>query len=183
MAGLNKPVMITENNFGLLSKKYNIPSDNSYYIDRLKYLKFIQNSSLPNKNINNHLQPLQTMYFDKKGNCITYFVNCNAPGFPNIKWNYKGALNNFPAGQQTVIDTSFNISALYNTFSNKPTEVYDYSQVDYTILMFWSDYLGRQTKRFLDAFNDNIKKGNQYKINIIYINTDNLFVNQNHSKI
>ena len=48
------------------------------------------------KLLNNHLQMLQAMYFDRAGRLVSFHLNCYAEGFPNLKWNKYGAFNSFP---------------------------------------------------------------------------------------
>ena len=64
------------------------------------------------KHLNNHLQMLQAMYFDRAGRLVSYHLNCYAEGFPNLKWNKYGAFNSFPPSSAAPPDTLLPLPAL-----------------------------------------------------------------------
>ncbi len=118
-----------------------------------------------------HLQPLQALYFDSDENLISFHVNCNAGGFPNLQWNRNNVFNKFPPATQTKVDNLFELQEFKKLVHlNEEKNSYDYS-----IVIFWNFFLEKQSRRLIDQVLDNVKLTNK-KINLIFVNNDNLFL-------
>ena len=169
--GIKSTKIVNEENIKIISAFYKIKQ--SYIVDKRSYIDFLKTLSKDSLFIKNHTQPLQAIYFGENGKMISYHINCNAGGFPNLVWNKNNLLETFPPKTQTKVDTLFILNKFMEYLKIKNSiETKQY------VFLFWNDCLGRQTKRFLDQFRANLEKPFVDKnIQIIYINNDNLYVN------
>jgi len=53
-------------------------------------------------------------------------------------------------------------------------ELNDY---DFVVLVHWSRFMGRQSKRLIKIVQENAAQNKNYRIKIIYLNNDNIFAN------
>lgn len=91
-------------------------------------------------------QPLQIITFRKDGELIGTIANCDAGGFPNLKWEH--LLKKFPP---KGISFSTAIPIVKGTFFNhlkKINELEIKSGTAVTLIVY-SHFMGRQNKRFL----------------------------------
>ncbi|HRI00159.1 MAG TPA: hypothetical protein PK006_03830 [Saprospiraceae bacterium] len=176
--GIKQMESLTEYDIIKLTKKYNIPTNDSYALNKnfLKLLKQIEDS-LNTENIKNHYQPLQAIYYDQNRNMCSYYVNCYAGGFPNLKWNRKHSLEFFPPTTQAPIDSIISLDQFIQYFQIlDPSQQAPTIESEYIILVFWSRFMGRQSKRFIRLIQHNASLGRNHKIKIIYVNNDNMFL-------
>lgn len=148
-----------------------------YFIDR-NYKKQLLKLSNDTALLKNHLQPLQACYYNKEGKLISFHINCNAPGFPNLNWNYKMVMETFPPGSNAPVDTLLNLQKhleLLKSNNNKQIEIE--KDIDYFIIVNWAGFLKRQSIGLINAVNENIKLNfENKKVKIIYVCSDNVFV-------
>jgi len=174
---MRKPKSISENGILQYCGKYNIPSNENYELDTA-YISFL--SSLDtNKyqaDTKNHSQPLQALYYYKTGNLISFQNNCYAGGFPNLNWKRNGILRTFPPGQQAPIDSIFtlDVQSKYLNLLHQ-SEKFPSPDYDYIVIVYWSRFMGRQSKRFVHFVQENCKIARGQKVKILYVNTDNVF--------
>jgi len=158
-------------------KKFNIPQDKSYILDS-SYASFIkkQDTSKYSVQMNNHLQPLQALYFDENSKLISYHINCYAGGFPNLNWNINQNMEVFPPLQQAPVDSLVSLaliqSCIHSVVGDKRIDSTKYSN---TVVVFWTRFMGRQTKRFVETVQQNVNLSKGKPVNVIYINNDNFF--------
>ena len=155
--------------------KNNYNQYRNFYLKKeyIKYLKqALPNDSLAKKYL---LQPLQLVYLDNKNEIVSYHVNCNAGGFPNLKWEREHNFDVFPPKTQTNLnDISFDFLAIQNHLF----EVYAGSKKinmdsKYKTIVFYSLMLPKQSKKLIDlAIRNSLLELNG---EIILINNDNLF--------
>ena len=123
-----------------------------------------------------HLQPLQVLFFDKKGNLVAFHNNCYAGGFPNLRWNRYQSFDSVPAKTVILPDTLLKFSTLIGflttTDANNP-DIQGFDNYDYRIAVFWTTFMGRQSKRLIRIIND--KYSEDKNISILYINADCIF--------
>ncbi len=176
--GLKNVKFVNEETVIKFGDKYEIPLVNSYLLDS-GYIAFIKSQDTVqfSLQINNHLQPLQALYFDKNEKIISYHINCYAGGFPNLKWNRNQVMEVFPPLQQAPLDTLVSLGLIRNNIhllvgENKQ----DSTTFSTTVVVFWNRFMGRQTKRFIKAVQQNIKLSEVGEVNVIYVNNDNLFL-------
>ncbi|MCL1867326.1 MAG: hypothetical protein FWF72_00015, partial [Paludibacter sp.] len=127
--------------------------------------------------VRHHLQPLQVMYFNKEGNMIAFYINCDAGGFPNINWNGNHNFDVFPpAGKHyTPLDTVVTFQKLENFLIPVKNYTPEYNQnADYYVCVFWSKLMGRQSKRLIKLIQQNVQLS-QEATKVIFVNTDNFF--------
>ena len=114
MYGIKKTKKLDEKIINRYAKKFNIPNTDNYELDTaFTSFLFIQDTSIY-KQLNNHFQPLQALYFDISGSLKSYQVNCYAGGFPNLNWNRQGIFNEFIPKQQAPIDSLLTITTQLN---------------------------------------------------------------------
>jgi hypothetical protein len=126
--------------------------------------------------VKNHYQPLQALYFNKSGKLESFQINCYAGGFPNLNWDRDSILTTFPPKLQAPLDTlvsdSILISFLQPISNSHEIRLGVY---DYEVYVFWSKFMGRQNKRFINFIQENCKLTNEKNVRVIYINIDNAF--------
>jgi len=120
-------------------------------------------------------QPLQYMLFNKDDQLISYFINCYAKGFPNLKWNKGGIFDVFPPRSQSPIDTAVSWSSLQAHFiwlTPKQTGL----NSNYTCVVYWDHLMGRQSRRLIKTVLRNYKTYDpKESIHLVFVNNDNYF--------
>ena len=109
--------------------------------------------------MNNHVQPLQALYFDRSGRLVSYHVNCYAGGFPNLKWNHDDAFSSFPPASVSPLDTLVSLQDLLPHVKTPAgeTPTCQSSPVDYTVVVMWPVFMGRQSKRLIKTVKKNLE--------------------------
>lgn len=147
-----------------------------YFVDKdykMQLLSLTNDTAL----IKNYLQPLQASYYNKEEKLISFHVNCNAPGFPNLNWNYKHVMEIFPPKTQTPVDTLLNLQTHTRYLKSNTQPGYGEMNFDYFIIVYWAAFLKKQSIGLINAVNENIKLNfTDKKIKIIYVCTDNMYV-------
>ena len=167
-----KPV--SKKNIAKKEKKYHINQDDIYKIDSSFFIfldslgKTTTDSSICNI-IKNHYQPLQVMVFDFTGKLCSYHTNCYAEAFPNLKWR---GFNTFPPITSTPIDTIITLNILEKYIFHLQ-EFIERSNKEYTVIVFWTAYMGRQSKRLIALMQQKIPKN---KVNLIYVNIEDVLM-------
>jgi len=106
----------------------------------------------------------------------SYSVNCSVGGFPNLRWNRYGTFDQFPAVKSVELDTmtTLNDHLLHvNPLNNAPFP--DLRTYDYTVLVYWNRFSGRQSKRLVRVVKENVRLGQGKKIMVLYVNSDNFW--------
>lgn len=175
--GTNKLKSVDEKTILHYAKKYNINSTENYELDTA-YFTFLKSfdTNLFKQQIKNHYQPLQALYYNKTGQLQSFQINCYAGGFPNLKWNKNGIMKTFPPKQQEPLDTIISLNTqlkFLKPLSN--TEKSTTNDYDYIVIIYWSKFMGRQSKRLIRFAQDNVKLATDKRVKIIYVNTDNFF--------
>jgi hypothetical protein len=102
-------------------------------------------------------------------------VNSNASGFPNLKWNPNKQLEVFPPISQTKPDSLFSFPELAPfllTIGDSRVKVLE-SFADYTVVVFWSHRMGRQSRRLLATAQKNVQRASVgQRTYIMYVNND-----------
>lgn len=175
--GIKKLRSVNENDIVRYSEKFNIPVAISYELDTsyVSYL-FSFDTIRYKEQIKNHFQPLQVLYYDRSGNLTSFQVNCYAGGFPNLKWNRNTLMTNFPPGQQAPLDSLIPLASQMKFM--KPlfqAELVNTKDFDFIVIVYWSRFMGRQSKRLIRTVQENSKLNTEKEVIVIYANTDNLF--------
>lgn len=161
----------------LYSDKYGIPVEDNYELATTYklHLKSLDASQYKAQK-KNHSQPLQALYYDKTGNLLSFHVNCYTGGFPNLLWNRDGIMATFPPKQQAPLDSIVSLDTQIEYL--KPlskTGHLSTDAFDYIIIVYWSRFMGRQSKRLIRTVQKNSNLSSDELVKIIYANTDNLF--------
>lgn len=177
LIGLTKIKELKTEEMASFLKEQQINEPVIYFIDK-DYQKELQKLSNDTVSLKHHLQPLQASYYNKDGKLISFQINCNAPGFPNLNWNYKNAMEVFPPKSNAEPDSLLNLQRhldLLKSDSNKQIETK--KEFDYFIIVNWAGFLKRQSIGLINAVNENIKLNlENKKIEIIYVCSDNMYV-------
>ena len=159
------------------SDKYKIPLADSYVLDS-SYVTFLHSldSLRYQEQIKNHYQPLQALYYDQSGQLCSYQINCYAGGIPNLRWKRNHIMSVFPPAVQAPIDSILPLARhlqFLRPLANK-TKI-SAGPFDTTIIVYWSLFMGRQSKRLIRTVQENSKLAFNKNIKIIYVNNDNFF--------
>lgn len=173
MYGIKNYQSFDENKIQKIAKKYKIPEGDLYFLsnDYNKHLKTFD--SINKEAAKNRYQPLQACYYNQSGYLESFQINCYAGGFPNLKWNRDGIFNTFIPKQQAPLDSLFDLKQHQNFIQAYPfTNPHIEREYDYTIVVHWSIYFGRQSKRLIRFVQKNAALANPYTLRIIYVNVD-----------
>lgn len=167
-----KEIKTTENIYKIDSSFMEYINSFSNIIDT-NYLISSENTCIVKNEIQHDLyQPIQAMYFDNKGNIISYFTNCYAGGFPNLKWNKHDNFVTFPPKSLANIHNEILFNEILLQFK-KTNNNYTENDIDYTIVIFWNKFMKRQSLRLIKLIQKNTIDQN---VKIIYVNNDNFFL-------
>lgn len=145
------------------------------FLDK-EYISYIKRAYRDNRReINNHIQPMQAIYFNGKDQMLSYFVNCNAGGFPNLNWDRDNNFAQFPPITQTPIDNILSLDSIFRYTTGIPDRGSE-RKFDYTIVVFWDLFAERQSKRLIDLVVQNAQMNETFSKRIILINNDSLFL-------
>ena len=82
----------------------------------------------------------------------------------------------FPPLQQAPIDSliplDIHMKHIKSINNNQTTIKNDY---DYIVIVYWSKFMGRQSKRFVNLIQENYKLSKGNNVKFLYVNTDNLY--------
>ncbi len=152
----------------------------NYFVDS-SYLKGIYSNLSDDTNYAGHLyQPIQAMYFDTMGQLVSYHINCNAGGFPNLKWNRHNAFNSYPPLTQTPCSDKITYS-LIGPYLNGLTGEGIVSTKREKVVIFWSTMMYKQSESLIALVMGNLKaNGKESSVEVQFVNTDWLYKNEKH---
>lgn len=178
LMGLKKGKVLTHEQIIAQGMRYGISPTDSYELDTT-YASYIigLDSSLYKNEKNNHLQPLQALYFDSTGKLISYHVNCSVGGFPNLKWNKFGVFNQFPPVNRTQLDTILTFNKHFEYLIPLTKNANNIGNYDYLVIVHWNRFMGRQSKNLIRQVQENAHLTPERKIKIFYVNSDNFYSN------
>lgn len=157
-------------------KKFNIPEQDIYEVDTT-YISKLYSIDTTGFLIKNHYQPLQALYYNSNGKLLSFHVNCYAVGFPNLNWERNGVFTTFIPGQQAPLDSIVPLDLqLKYLISLSTVEKIIPEKYDYIVVVHWSRFMGRQSKRLIRIVRENAKLAPNKKIRIVYANNDNLML-------
>jgi hypothetical protein len=181
--GVKEPKMLTETQVIKLSNNMGIPQHESYILDK-KFFSFIKESdSVKNIDsrkcspmISKYQQPLQAYYFDESGKLLSFHNNCNAPGFPNLKWNIKHQFDKFvPTTTIPVTDSVVTLIKML-PFIQPLHKGNSIKKGEYTVLVFWCGFMKKQSNELIKIVRENLKLDVKKTSTLCFVNVDNCFV-------
>jgi hypothetical protein len=175
--GMKKIKAVDEKRILKYSKRCNIPSIDNYIIDT-SYFSYLHSfdTAIYRVQIKNHYQPLQALYFDQSRTLCSFQINCYAGGFPNLVWDRNDIMTSFPPREQAPIDSILSFDKQISLLIPlSKTELFNQENFEYIVVVYWSKFMGRQSRRFIKIVQKNLQLGNDKKIKVIYANTDNAF--------
>lgn len=122
----------------------------------------------------NHYQPLQASYYDQSGQLKAFYINCYAGGFPNLHWNAEGGFRQFPPTPQAPADTIVSLTTYLRYLRQAdgqplPTP----PAADYTVVVQWSRFMGRQSRRFIKTVQQNAALAQPgQSVRLLFVNND-----------
>ncbi|MFT4061563.1 MAG: hypothetical protein QM642_04315 [Edaphocola sp.] len=124
------------------------------------------------------LQPLQLMCFDQRGILVSYYVNCYAGGFPNLKWNRDNGFALFPPKTLAPIYKEIKLADVKHVIASidnaQPVQ-----NPDYTVIIFWNDFMGRQSNRLAKYLRKSLENVDEKtSVKVYYVNNDNVFLGE-----
>lgn len=175
--GMKKTKELSKNQILKQGISYNIPENDSYELDSsyVNYVLSLDTIQFKQEQ-KNHLQPLQALYYDQKGQLKSFHVNCYTGGFPNLKWNRFGTFDEFIPKQQAPLDSILPLEKhleYITPLNNNSLDKMD--EYNYIVIVHWSRFMGRQSKRLIKIVQKNVAQNKTHKTKIIYLNNDNNF--------
>jgi hypothetical protein len=121
----------------------------------------------------NNCQPLQYKVFDGNGKLVSHLVNCNAGGFPNLKWDWM--FDQFPPTSEAGLYDSLLTFGEMNRFLNITRDItIEGSKEEYSVVVIWTAAFGRQNKRFIEQVQE-FRRTHAVNVRYYFVNFDNCF--------
>ncbi|MEZ5033528.1 MAG: hypothetical protein R2796_00915 [Chitinophagaceae bacterium] len=132
--------------------------------------------------ISKYEQPLQVLYFNDSGELVSFHNNCNAGGFPKLNWNNNHQFDKFIPKTSIPLSDSIisfrlivsNLDPLYNQHGVPENGI--------KVVVFWSAFMFKQSKALIKTVKKNLGLDESHLAQIIYVNTDNCFIDETYSK-
>ena len=165
-------------------KEFNLPKEKTFRLDTnyIQYL-FSLDTAKYGTEIQNHYQPLQASYYDNTGTLISFHTNCYAsagiPDDSDFNWNHQNAFASFVPKTVAPVDSILPLNkqlSFIKTFEYKPIDTTGFAAFDYTVIVYWSKhYLGvKNSKSLIKIVSDNTALAGNKKVNVIYVNSENI---------
>lgn len=175
LVGYREPRALTTAQHLRYLDKLGAEAENAYTLDSsYLHLLRIEDSSSHRAEKKNHYQPIQALYFDTGAYPICWYINCYAPGFPNLDWEGKDNFRVFPPLQQAPTDSLVSLRQLLGCAVPLATTATVADNTAYTVVFIWNRFLFRQCKRLHRLVRDNLGLTDS-SWRIIYLNNDALY--------
>lgn len=176
MVGIRTVKIMDDKTITAAAQHFDIPLKHVYAVDTnyLHALKTNQQKYSPTA-LNNHLQPLQALYFINGQYPESFQVNCYAGGLPNLNWERDGIMESFPPKIQAPLDSVVSKNELLRMI--KKLNGVDYSETITSgplVVVFWTKFMQNHTKAFIPIVQKNLRLS-PVPVQVIYVNADNLF--------
>ncbi|MFN0189374.1 MAG: hypothetical protein ACKVQV_11805 [Bacteroidia bacterium] len=107
-------------------------------------------------------------------------VNCDVGGILKLDWNHFNSFDTFPPDMKDFgkYDTTFNLDIeLEKIVPIGKEEKSIKKNADIFIIIYWSRITNRYSQDLIELMNEYREKYKNESLEIIFVNTDNLFVN------
>ncbi len=177
LVGFRSCQVLSEKKHKRLLRKMGATYDHAFLIDT-NYINYLNLEDTVYKRFQkkNHAQPIQALYFGHQPYPEAWFINCYAPGIPNLNWNIDNAFGTFPPKSPVPLDSLLSFQQLFGlTIPLAGNPIPENSlATPYTVVIIWNRFIFRQSKRLNKYVQQNLKNsGVPYRI--FYINNDNIF--------
>lgn len=174
--GMNKYKEVDEQLIKKFASKYDIPHEDCYVLDTTYFSYLFSFDSVKYaQQIKNHYQPLQASYYNK-GELESFQINCYAGGFPNLNWDRDGIMDSFPPKEQAPLDSLLPLAKhLELIHPMDGTKTFNEDEHDHVVIVHWSRFMGRQSKRLIEFIQENRTLAPDKNIRILYVNNDAVF--------
>ena len=181
--GIKDAKRLTDEQIVKTSKKFKIDQTANYRLDTTfyTYIKSLDTAKYKAQQ-KNHIQPLQALYFNAKGELVKYYLNCYAGGFPQLNWNRNGNLETFLPKDQAPLDTILSLQKQIGFLKPVGTtsgQVMD-QNYDHIVFVYWNKCTKRHSKTLIKNIKQNVSKANNTKVKLVYVNYDNVFYELEH---
>jgi hypothetical protein len=179
MYGVSKPKLLSDDRAVKYCERFGIPASECFMINDSAYISYMAqfNDSDDSVYTKNHCQPLQACYFDSSGKLVSYQVNCYAGGFPNLNWKGDGVFKSYPPAERAPLDTLFcakkHLDFIIPIYENVNTDTIPSAN---TVIVYWSKFMGRQSKRFLKTVQKHRREYAPIGTKYLFVNNDALFL-------
>lgn len=186
--GIQQPKPISNEKIKKTSEKLGIRKQEAFILNK-RYFYLIEKKdtisftgrSKCSEMIAKYQQPLQLLYFNDKGDLISFHNNCYAPGFPNLNWNKQGQFNKFiPSTTIPITDTVITSDLLLSCIEPLSND-YKVPNEKPIIILFWCNFMLRQSRQLIKIANKNLRLDVSHSCKIIYVNLDNCFIDDKYS--
>ncbi|MBK9638185.1 MAG: hypothetical protein IPO63_10350 [Bacteroidetes bacterium] len=161
--------------------KFNVAGPEYYKIDTLSYMKAARSTKNRDSSLAKHItQPLQMRLFNSSRESYISLANCDFPSIFKLDWNHFKSFDTFPPDMKDFgkYDTTFNLDIELEKIVpiGKEGKSID-KKSDIFIIIYWSRITSRYSRDLIKVMNDYKDKYKNESLEIIFVNTDNLFVN------
>jgi hypothetical protein len=162
--------------------KLDVPSE-AVFEYNTRYLRETDTiSTINDSKLKYFIQPLQLQFFDATGTSVLHYKNCDVPGIINLKWNHYGIFDSLPPKYQLRFYND-SIHSLESQFqfitplgAANTAYLTEYSDYDYTLVVVWTMWMHRQSKRLIRDVLEFKSRYPDKKLKVVFINFDNYFV-------
>ena len=144
-------------------------------------MRAVRETNLPAPKLAQHvMQPLQMRILDRTGQSTMSLVNCDVGGIFKLGWNRLNSFDTFPPNLKDIgkPDTTFNLKVELEKivpFHNWESKIN--TDADVVIIIHWTRLTTRYSKDLIQLMNNYKAKFKDESLKIVFVNTDNLFVN------
>ena len=101
---------------------------------------------------------------------------------PKLKWNRYGQFNKFvPETTIPLTDTVLNRDFLFH-YLQPLDKINSFEKTKWTVVVFWCDFTFKQSKIVIKTAKDNLRLDSTHQAQIIFVNTDNCFIDDEYAK-
>lgn len=186
--GIKQPRFLNRDEVREMSEKLRIDTAHSYILNKNYFNQLEGRDTLSSRRvvkcspmISKYEQPLQLLYFDSKGELISFHNNCYAGGFPKLKWNNDHQFDRFiPKTTIPITDSAVNLSILISHLDPLYSQSF-VAQKKTIVVIFWSGFMLKQSKELILVARNNLMLDEKHSAEIIYVNTDNCFIDEKYA--
>lgn len=181
--GVRKAKAISQSEQKIFCREMMLNQSTIFELDSVKYDILINKKHNDSTSwwVQNHVQPVQVIYFDNDSNkSIASYFNCIAGSrnFLNFSWNENGELNYFPPpayADERWIDTIFSkkeIEECMIKIESTGDNMITYPK-KYDIFLFYSFAIKKQSVNLINEVKNHIDRFIPNQYNLYFINMDN----------